>query len=550
MGKIDSAQNIAVKAASALQEAGKTAMIALGKFPHKTKAAQVAALVLGLSSGASYCSRPDLDEFEFPHQGESFKLEDLTLREKVAQLMHGSLYDSRFSDLVDRAANRRDQPLPEGVSDWVTDGLKSDENLGGIHIFRSDARSLDETRRTIREQMVKSKIPPFISMDIVGGYTRHLGITQEEAKSYGVPENFLKMAQDHNIELPAQEDLGRAFEALNSEKDRVAFRIQMEAYGKAVAKLCRDLGISVNFGPVMDIVGNKDGDSFMEKNDEAYSDKLRTVMILSFHFIKGFQTESGVMIVPKHFAGTGKLEVNPHEDTTQTPSKITTTDGSFLPFLDAAKGTLFTDPIDTYYRFDQFLRNARSDSDKKSLAAMLSRNNIPVDSVGVDFTVTRPVGGMMVGHASTFMDKDRVPGALSEKTVTDYLRGSLGFNGITWTDDLGMGAIQSYAAGSGCHYRLDSTGDIVAQALIAGVTMPMILHRGGELNEIANTLEQRIKDKVDSDKDGRADLTMKMIDERVRKILEEKVRLGLLKKEQKEGQVVYTNNSKEYLKIN
>lgn len=502
-------------------------------------------LATALTGSASYLTRPELDEFDFPHQGEAFTIDDLTTEEKVAQLLHGSLYDSRTGDLVDRVLNHRRSPLPEDFSDWITDPLKTDENLGGVHLFRSDARSLDEARRTILEVMSQNKIPPFVSMDIVGGYTRHLGLTHAEAKAYGVPDEFLEMARAKGIELPAQEDLGRAFEKLKTNRERTEFRIQMEHYGEAIAKLCRDLGISINFSPVMDLVADKDGENFMEKNDEAYSDQLHTVMVLSFHFIKGFQKENNVLIAPKHFAGTGKLSVNPHDEEEQVSSGMTHRDGSFLPFVDAIKGTLFTRQIHSSYGFDRDLRYARNSG--KSTEKISRNHKVPPHWIDSSFTTMDPVRGLMVGHAQTFMDKGGVPGTLSETVVEGYLQKGLGFDGIAWSDDLSMSAVEMYASSQGCQTPLNSTGAIFVQALSSGITMPMFLHRAGELEEITTAVETAIEEKTDNDKDGKADLTMEMINERVEKVLEQKVALGLLKVRRSPQGDVYSNNAQNYL---
>ncbi len=527
------------------------------------------AAVLAVAIGVSYpLTRDDTKDIAMKHDGHEFSLADLTLEEKVAQLFHGSAYGSRFADLTDRALNHRKLDVPVDFSDWLTDWLKSDENIGGVHLFRSDSRTLDETNRTIVELMADSKIPPFVSMDIVGGYTKHLGINRDEARAYGVPEDFLKIAEENgNLALPAQEDLGRAYESLRTTKEKVDFRLQMEEYGQAIARICRDLGVAVNFGPVLDLVENKDGDNFMEKNDEAYSDDVLTVMTLGFHYMKGFQEQDGVMIVPKHFGGTGKMEINPHEDAEQQVTSMTAYDGTFMPFADATSGRLFKNKIHRGHRFHFKLRWILNNIEyyknngkkprklaqaRRDLAGHLKRYGIDPDKIDEQFTRMDGVEGMMVGHAQNFMNAD-TPGTLSEEMVETRLRGNMGFRGVVWTDDLSMGAIDAYSRSEGCAGDLDESGEVFVRALEVGVTMPMMLHRSGDLDDIVGTVRWAVTTGADLDKDGNPDLTMEDIDSRVRQVLEQKVELGLLKAkrvknpENGKWETVYINNSQEYL---
>ncbi|MEK9166854.1 MAG: glycoside hydrolase family 3 N-terminal domain-containing protein [Patescibacteria group bacterium] len=471
------------------------------------------------------CDREATDEIDFPHEGEKFKIADLTLREKIAQLLHGSAYDSKMGDSIDRVVNHRKVPLPINFSDWLTDGLKSDENIGGVHIFRSDARTLEETQRSMREIMAKSKIPPFTSMDIVGGYTRHIGLTYEDAHKFGVPLRFILLAKAHNIELPSQEDLGRLFESLKTDKEKIAFRLDMEAYGAAIAKLCRHSGITVDFGPVMDLVEDKDGVNFMEKNDETYSDKIYTVMVLAFHFQKGFQSQNGVLLVPKHFAGTGKMDVNPHELVDQTLSGMKRKSGELLPFKDAIMGSLFSDPIS---RSDYPLDNLFIDARSKGSSAKLEPYDFGVDVS--NFTTMNPVDGIMVGHALSFMDLN-TPGTLSTDVIQHRLRDKLGFDGVVWTDDLSMGAIQNYSQKDGCN----NSGVLFQNAFMAGATMPMLLHNSGDLDQIVAAVEVAIE---------KGEMSMEDVDARVQQVLELKVKIGLLTKTS-DGH--YVNRAKDYL---
>lgn len=499
--------------------------------------------------GGYLLTRKSTDEIEFRNDGNEFTVESLSLREKIAQLIFGSLYDSKFAYGADSVFNNK-RFKATGLSDWVTDPLKTDETTGGVHIYRSDARTLDEANRTIIETMARSKIPPFISMDIVGGYTRHLGVTHEQLKGYGVPQVFLDLAKARGIELPSQEDLGREFEKLKTSQERVMFRRQMERYGEAIATMCRDLGITINFGPILDLVDDKDGEGFSAKNDESYGDKLITVQTLGFHYIKGFQRVAGVLICPKHFVGTGKIGVNPHLDSVPEPTSLKIRDGSVLPFKDVIEGKLFADSIlRSEDRFDYDLRSiiwdlkyyslvlqtriqrgkptedidAKISGSMKLYGTLLERYGLSESDVDLDFMTIEPVRAMMVGHAQNRRINPNTPGTLSNEIIHRRLQEKLGFEGIVVTDDLGMGAIES-VRGNSC----DDVAEVFRDSLAAGATMPMILHNSGCIDDVVARIQKAIETGEDLNGDHVADISNRTVNRRVKKVLDEKVRLGLL----------------------
>ena len=547
---------------------------------------------------AKEATRDEAAEIQFKHDGDEFTLDGLTLEEKIAQIYHGSAYPSRAADLTDRTLNHRklsSNPRIIEFTDWLTDWLKSSETIGGVHIFRSDARTLDEANRTAIEIMAKSKIPPFITMDIVGGFTKHLGLTQEDAKEYGVPAEFLEMAKAEGTELPSQETLGRAFKALVVKKDfegQIRFRKQMQEYGVAIARMCRDIGIVVNFAPVLDVVEDIDGDQFMEKNDESYGEDAHTVMALAFHYIKGFQSAgTDTMIAPKHFAGTGKMPSNPHKKVDPGISDMGPSDGTMLPFRDAISGQLFHDEIWGGYTMDHKIRGLQREvkqlersvaklaktgkgrkqkqelgEAEKTLAlkkAELAEIYTKYD-INPSFTTMPKVQGLMVGHAQNYMNPD-TPGSLSPEIVRRRLHKVLEFKGITWTDDMSMGVIDFHVQNGDNQKHDKGPAERFVRALAVDITIPMILHSSGSLKEITERVRQAVNNREDFDGDGTPDITMAGINERVLQILEQKAKLGLLTKrivektipcfktpQAPKGQcivptTVYGNNSRDYM---
>jgi len=145
------------------------------------------------------------------------------------------------------------------------------------------------------------------------------------------------------------------------------------------------------------------------------------------------------------------------------------------------------------------------------------------------FTTTDPVKGLMVGHAQNFTNPN-TPGSLSPEIVKTRLRERLGFKGIAWTDDMRMGVIDFYVTNGDGKPREKGPGERYTRALAVGITIPMLLHSTGSLDEMVERVRKAIKDRKDFDEDGKPDITMESIDARVRQVLDQKVELGLLSK--------------------
>ncbi len=183
---------------------------------------------------------------------------------------------------------------------------------------------------------------------------------------------------------------------------------------------------------------------------------------------------------------------------------------------------------------------------------------------GIDgsFYLMPPIKGLMVGHAQNYININ-TPGALDHKIVREKLRHSLKFKGIVWTDDLRMRAIDIHVKKNDKTTQDKDLAERFVKALAVDVTIPMILHSSGSLDELASRVQWAIKNREDFDGDSNPDITMEGINERVRLILEQKALLGLLTSTAVKTKVkcpnpkeklqclreviVYRNNSKAYM---
>lgn len=167
----------------------------------------------------------------------------------------------------------------------------------------------------------------------------------------------------------------------------------------------RELGINMNFAPVLDSAHNTL--SFMYKR--AFRE-ASTSHYFADAMIHGFE-DAGVIAVPKHFPG--------HADTSD--------DSHFkLPLVPIEKNALglFIAP------FARLLK-------------------------------THPPKGLMTAHV-LFPKIDNRPATLSKFFLTDYLRNSLSFEGVIVTDDITMDAIdKTYSTEEATILALEAGADLI-----------------------------------------------------------------------------------------
>lgn len=115
---------------------------------------------------------------------------------------------------------------------------------------------------------------------------------------------------------------------------------------------------------------------------------------------------------------------------------------------------------------------------------------------------------VMMGHITVpQVTQEDVPASLSSEVVTGLLREEMGYNGLVISDAMNMGAITE-------HY---ATGEATVMALKAGVDIIL--------------MPKDLDDAVEGVEDALADgtLTQQELDEKVLRILETKIRAGIIK---------------------
>jgi len=164
---------------------------------------------------------------------------------------------------------------------------------------------------------------------------------------------------------------------------------------KNYVKIIRWCGINMNFAPVLDVAQLR-YKGYMSESGRSFSDKKKVVNKLSSIFIREMQKNS-IIAVGKHFPGYGLLDENPH----------------------------------FHLRMQKNIAGSKNNNLTKSTFS----NAIKKDKII----------GIMKGHVLSFLD-NKVPATLS-LNVENYLRKNLGFNGLSITDELFMGALNEYYKG-------------------------------------------------------------------------------------------------------
>lgn len=222
-----------------------------------------------------------------------------------------------------------------------------------------------------------------------------LNSLQEESKypllCTGDAEWGLAMRMEETLSFPKNGILGKNPEMI-------------EEVGMWIGKQCRQVGIHLNFAPVVDVNNNPDNPII---GIRSFGDDPKDVAKCSVSMIRGME-KGGVLTCAKHFPGHGDTDVDSHKGLPRIPHSLDHLEEvEFVPF-------------------------------KASIAA------------GVD--------AIMTGHLMLPALDTENPATLSPNIVTGLLQYAWGFQGLVVTDALNMKALSA-------DY---SPGEIAVKALLAG----------------------------------------------------------------------------------
>lgn len=289
-------------------------------------------------------------------------MKDMTLRQKVAQLM------------VIRV------PLNlEGKAQREFEQVLRETEVGGVCFFVGTAA---HTLPLIKRFQSLSKVPLLVCIDAEWGLGMRL------ADCYSFPKNG---------------DFG----LLPSTMETLLYDM-----GREIGIQCRNMGIHVNFAPVVDVNSNPDNPVI---GTRSFSENPERVAQLGIQYMKGLQSV-GVMAVAKHFPGHGDTKTDSHFD---------------LPIINHTRE--YMDTVDLY----PFKR-----------------------------LIEAGVEGVMTAHlqVNAYESEPNHPSSLSGHLVSELLRKKMGFHGMVITDGLDMKGVTKY-------YK-DGDGELAA--LMAGTDILLL----------------------------------------------------------------------------
>jgi beta-N-acetylhexosaminidase len=262
--------------------------------------------------------------------------------------------------------------------------------------------------------------------------------------------------KDSTISFPKQMTLGA-----------IQDNLLIYKMGEEIASQFKRLGIHINFAPVVDVNCNPRNPVI---NYRSFGESRENVALKGIAYMKGMQ-DKGILATAKHFPGHGDTDKDSHKT---------------LPVIN--HGVALMDSVDLY-PFRELIRNGLS--------------------------------SVMVAHlyVPAFDPEQSIATTLSHNVITGLLKEKMGFQGMVFTDALGMKGVTENT----------EPGQIEVMALQAGNDILL-------MSENVVVAIQAIKDAIIAGKLKQSD-----IDDRCKKILIYKYKAGLHHKQKVVLQNLYTD---------
>jgi len=264
----------------------------------------------------------------------------MTVQEKVGQLFMVAAYSNRNNAHVDSIQK-----------------LIKDYNIGGLIFFQGGP---------VRQAILTNKYQSLAKVPLLIGIDGEWG---------------LNMRLDSTVRFPYNMTLGAV------KNDDLIKRI-----GKQIGKHCKQLGIHLNYAPVVDINTNSKNPIIGVRS---FGEDKYNVTNKAIAFTEGLQSE-GVMACAKHFPGHGDTDKDSHKT---------------LPTVSFSKERI--NDVELYPYKELFKKD---------------------------------VAGVMVAHLNvpSLESTDGLPSSLSYNIVTNILKGQLQYKGLIFTDALNMKGAANY----------------------------------------------------------------------------------------------------------
>jgi beta-glucosidase-like glycosyl hydrolase/CubicO group peptidase (beta-lactamase class C family) len=279
----------------------------------------------------------------------------------------------------------------EKMKEWVDEQMEKltpEERLGQLVFplyYMPDATeaNLNSITRDIKENHFGGIL---LSKGTMATHAKLVNHIQKVAEEEGLPpmmicidgEWGLAMRLKDAIKYPRNAALGKINEDV---RDTLCYM-----YGYEVGRQCRELGIHVNFAPVLDVNTNPKNPVI---GNRSFGNNPELVSLAASSYARGLE-DAGVLAVGKHFPGHGDTKTDSHKT---------------LPILNHSIKRLNEVELPPFQHY-----------------------------------INQGLGGIMTAHLDVpaLAEKKGMPATVSKKIITNVLRNTMHFNGLIFTDGLAM----------------------------------------------------------------------------------------------------------------
>lgn len=284
------------------------------------------------------------------------KLNELTLEQKIGQLLMPDFRKWNGKNVT---------TIGEDIASMI-----KEYHIGGVILFRENFVNRKQTKNMINQFQSHAEIPLMFAVDQEGGLVTRLPFAPR---------------MPGNMALGATGDTALARDV-----------------GIAIGSELRELGIHINFGPVVDINNNPDNPVIGVRS---FGDNKEEVAAMGISYMQGLN-DAGIAAVAKHFPGHGDVDLDSHY------------------VLPSSKKRL-----EQLYDLELHPFQALIDENVQGIMTA----HITFDQIEAEMVTSQKDGQPI-----------ELPATISYKIITDILREQMGFQGLVFTDAMDMKAITDH----------------------------------------------------------------------------------------------------------
>lgn len=269
-------------------------------------------------------------------------------------------------------------------SDSVFDAMTPEERIGQLFMPIVEVKNTPQNKDLLRRYIQDLKI---------GGILYSKGVSSQQAEL----TNYVQGLSKTPLFISLDGEWGLAMRLTDTPRfprnmmlGAITNDSLIQAYGREVGRQCAEMGIHINFAPVLDMNSNPENPVI---NTRSFGEDKELVSRKSIAYASGLESQN-VLAVGKHFPGHGDTADDSHHT---------------LPVLAHDSARMYQ------YEMEPF------------------RNYVDAG-----------FSGMLTAHlAVPALDSTGAPSSLSDKMVDGILKKELAFSGLVFTDGLAMKGVAS-----------------------------------------------------------------------------------------------------------